>query len=246
MILRDISFPTAEENILFDEILLDLAERQEAGEALRFWEAQQTFVVLGKIGKPAQDLHEVAIRQEGIPVLRRSSGGGTVVQGKGCLNYTLILSKDRPQMATIHRSYQFILNKIVEALKDLNIQAVFKPICDIATSDGEKKFSGNAQRRGKKFILHHGTILYDFNLDLIERYLRMPKDFPEYRHNRRHLDFVTNIPVSPQKAREVIKKAFEVTGENNTLKPRETEILLRLRQKRITSAGTEEVSQSNF
>ncbi|MCK5082116.1 MAG: hypothetical protein KAR31_04335, partial [Candidatus Omnitrophica bacterium] len=73
-----------------------------------------------------------------------------------------------------------------------------------------KKISGNAQKRSKKFILHHGTILYDFDLERIKRYLKVPKDIPEYRQGRSHLDFVTNVPLSAVDIKSAFKDVFWV------------------------------------
>ena len=99
MVAKDISFETPQENILFDEVLLSLAEQKKSGEVLRFWESDKFFIVLGRTSSPVNDIHISAAVHDKIPVLRRSSGGGTVLQGKGCLNYSLILSKEtHPQI----------------------------------------------------------------------------------------------------------------------------------------------------
>ena len=225
MTLRDITFPTPEENILFDEVLFTLAEDGQMGESLRFWESEITFIVLGKIGDPLEDLKAKTVREDNMPVLRRCSGGGTVVQGQGCLNYTLILSKVRPEIATIHKSYQFILGKTIEVLREVQIEAEYKPISDLALIRGEKKFSGNAQRRGKKFILHHGTLLYNFDLSLIERYLTIPKSIPEYRRNRGHEEFVTNIPLPVPTFKKLLAQSFGVCDENYDAHPAEQQKL---------------------
>ena len=104
MQLRDISFSSPTENILFDEVLWRLAEKDEGGEFLRFWESSEVFIVLGRAGQAQEDVNLVAAQKDNIPVLRRSSGGGTVVQGPGCLNYTLILSKQkRPVLNDLRR-----------------------------------------------------------------------------------------------------------------------------------------------
>jgi len=183
MIVRDISFRTPQENILFDDVLFSLAEQGFCPQTLRFWESQKSFIVLGKISKPEDDINIEQVCKDNIPILRRSSGGGTVLLGKGCLNYSLIMSKEiRPQLRAIHSSYDYILKKITRALEPFGIFSVFKPISDIALAGSEKKFSGNAQRRAKKFILHHGTILYDFCISDVERYLSIPKKIPEYRN----------------------------------------------------------------
>jgi len=209
MILRDISFENPHENILFDDFLLYLAETGQSNEVLRFWESPKIFIVLGKIANPQEDLKIDNILREEIPVLRRSSGGGTVVQGKGCLNFSLILSKqENPEIAFLKKSYEFILRKIIQTLKILNVNAVFRPISDLALAHNEKKFSGNAQKRGKNFILHHGTILYDFSFDVVEKYLTVPVEIPEYRRGRSHSDFLTNIRIVPENLKMATASVF--------------------------------------
>src|SRR5262249_20908823 len=92
---KDVSLASPQENLDLDESLLLMAEKQEGGEVLRFWESPVAFVVLGLSGKADVDVNEVNASKDHVPVLRRSSGGGTVVQGPGCLNYSLVLSKQK-------------------------------------------------------------------------------------------------------------------------------------------------------
>ncbi len=209
MQLRDISFPTPQENIAFDEALWRLAEKHEAGECLRFWESSKVFIVLGRIGRAEIDVNSIHTQKDNILVLRRSSGGGTVLQGPGCLNYALVLSKQKhPELNDLRKSYEWISAKVTEALLQAGVEAYFRPTSDLVTGPSEKKFSGNAQRRGKRYILHHGTILYKFDLSLISRYLNMPKDIPEYRKHRPHTDFVTNIPIDPRVFKDHLAQIF--------------------------------------
>jgi lipoate-protein ligase A len=213
MKLRDISFPTPQENIAFDEVLLDLAQKHEAGEYLRFWESSSIFIVLGRIGRAEIDVNSAHTQKDNIPVLRRSSGGGTVVQGPGCLNYTLVLERQKhPELNDLRKSYEWISGKIIEALGRSGCKAYFRPTSDLATGPGEKKFSGNAQRRTKHHVLHHGTILYKFDLSLISRYLNMPQDIPEYRKHRPHTDFVTNIPIDPHVFKDHLAQSFHAAA----------------------------------
>jgi len=209
VLLKDISFPTPQENLSFDDELLRLADKKCNEEYLRFWESSVYFIVLGRIGKQEDDVDLGAAKADGIPILRRSSGGGTVVQGPGCLNYTFVLNKRRhPALNDLRASYAWISAKVIAALRPLEVDAVFRPTSDIALAGSEKKFSGNAQHRGKTHILHHGTILYNFNLDLITRYLSMPKDIPAYRKSRSHKDFITNVAVIPAEFKSALAKAF--------------------------------------
>ncbi|MGE0269214.1 MAG: biotin/lipoate A/B protein ligase family protein [Candidatus Omnitrophota bacterium] len=229
MILRDISFELPEENILFDEVLLQLAEEGRNSDVLRFWESKRCFIVLGRIGRVEEEINREQVKAGHIPVLRRSSGGGTVLQGPGCLNYSLILSKrDNQDVVDLKRSYQYILGKVVNAFKSEGFMAVYLPISDIASEQSLRKFSGNAQKRGRDFILHHGTVLYDFNLDLIERYLSMPKDMPEYRKNRGHLDFVQNIPLGPDRIKEALVREFKANHSQDNVDGQEDERMKQL------------------
>jgi len=219
MILKDISLKLPQENILYDDVLLYLAEEGKASEVLRFWESEDYFVVLGRISKEQEDINLREVSQDGIAVLRRSSGGGTVLQGKGCLNYSLVLSKERgPDISDLRGSYQFILNKIISALGQLGVEAEYHPISDIALKEDQKKISGNAQKRSRKFILHHGTILYDFDLECIEKYLKIPKDIPPYRWDRSHLDFIANIPIAIDDIKNEIEKIFQVNKREKNIK----------------------------
>lgn len=222
MILKDVSFCAPEENILFDEVLLALAEKGLSGEVLRLWEFSSVCIVLGRTSKVVEEVRLDNVLFDHIPVLSRSSGGGTVVQGKGCLNYSLVLSKEKyPKIADLGKSYSFILNKIILILKKLNIDAVFRPISDLAFAANEKKISGNAQKRGRRFILHHGTLLYDFDISLMERYLEMPPRVPDYRCNRAHSEFVSNIPVSYNSIREGFIKEFDINEVEPSLNEHE-------------------------
>src|SRR5262245_45500207 len=119
MRLLDLTLPDSARNIALDEALLLDAE---AGgpETLRFWEWPAPAVVLGAGGKSAEEVHADACERDGVPVLRRSSGGGTVLLGRGCLNYSLILAFERhPALTDLHASYCFILGALAKALEPL-------------------------------------------------------------------------------------------------------------------------------
>ncbi|MBU0469651.1 MAG: lipoate--protein ligase family protein, partial [Candidatus Omnitrophica bacterium] len=226
MLFKKISFKTPEENIVYDDVLFHLAEKNDSQEVLRLWESPDYFVVLGRISKEDEDVNALNVKKDRIKVIRRSSGGGTVLQGKGCLNYSLVLSKDkRKDLVDLKRSYQYILSKVINVLKRLNVDAEFYPISDIAIKGTKMKISGNAQKRGRSFILHHGTILYDFDIKKIEQYLLVPKDMPEYRQKRRHDEFVANIKISTLDFENEIKKEFDVDKEEHDITEKEDALL---------------------
>src|SRR4051794_41196954 len=108
----DLTLPTPPENLACDEALLDLCEAGSEGELVRFWEPQQPFVVLGYANQAATEADLAACKARQIGIFRRCSGGGTVLQGSGCLNYSLILRiPESGALQTITGTNQFILQR---------------------------------------------------------------------------------------------------------------------------------------
>ena len=206
----DRTFPSPAENLACDEALLDWCESGEGAECLRFWESPEPLVVVGYANKVATEANVAACEARKIPILRRCSGGGTVVQGPGCINYTLILpiTKDGP-LHSIPVANQFIMRHnraaIDSALRTPHSAIAIRGHTDLAI--GGRKFSGNSQRRRKHYLLFHGTFLLNFDLTLIGDLLQMPSKEPDYRENRKHADFLTNINVSA----EMLKSALQNT-----------------------------------
>ncbi|MEO8169007.1 MAG: lipoate--protein ligase family protein, partial [bacterium] len=209
----DLTFPTPEQNLACDEALLDLCEEGKTGELLRFWESEKYFVVLGSSNKFREEVNVEACELSEIPILRRHSGGGTVLQGPGCLNFSLILNID-PSSPTrnITETTRYIMQRHAEVFSNLLGEMVEMKGSSDLTIDG-KKFSGNAQRRRMKALLFHGTFLLDFDLNLIEKYLQSPAKQPDYREQRNHLDFVRNISAG----REQIKLQLQTVWDATTL-----------------------------
>jgi lipoate-protein ligase A len=71
-----------------------------------------------------------------------------------------------------------------------------------------RKFSGNSARVRRNHLLYHGTLLYDFPLDMVERCLAMPPRMPDYRERRPHENFLVNLPVPAETIRRALADAF--------------------------------------
>ncbi len=211
MKILDLTFPAPEENLACDDALLESAEEGLSGEILRFWSPDKYFAVLGFSNKTSETRLE-ACRRDGVPVLRRVSGGGTVLQGPGCLNYTLVLEiKSRPALSGIRSTNEFVMAANAAALKRLAGPSVAaRGITDLAL--GGLKFSGNAQRRKRKYVLFHGTFLLDFDVPRIEKYLAMPAHEPDYRGGRGHADFVVNLGLKAPDVKRAVAAAWEASG----------------------------------
>jgi lipoate-protein ligase A len=208
----DLTLPGLGDNLALDEALLLQAEAGEAGETLRVWEWPTPAVILGAGGRVCDDVIEDACHRDRVPILRRSSGGGTVLLGRGCLLFSLILSYGRAHELTgVRRSYEYILDRVGDGLRGLAPGVERAGISDLAI--GGRKFSGNAQQRKRRFMLHHGTILYDFDLAEVGRYLHLPRRRPDYRGQRSHDDFLVNLPVTALQLRSVLCERWEASTE---------------------------------
>ncbi len=204
----DLTFASPAENLACDEALLELAEIGGEGEMLRFWEPGEPFVVVGYANQVATEVDLAECKAHGVQVFRRCTGGGTVLQGRGCLNYSLILRiEGAPELGTITGTNRYILERQQKALAPLlQTSPSIEGHTDLTLRG--VKFSGNAQRRKRKFLIFHGTFLLQFDISLIEKFLRMPSRQPEYRHDRSHTAFLTNLEVSPASIELALRKVW--------------------------------------
>jgi lipoate---protein ligase len=208
----DLTLPGAAANLALEEALLTEAEAGRGGEVLRLWEWPRPVVVLGSGGVLADDVDEAACRADGVPILRRSSGGGTVLWGPGSLMFSLVLGYDRdPALRDLHASYAFILERVGEAVGGPAAGVRREGISDLALNG--RKFSGNAQQRKRDHLLHHGTLLYAFDPDAVARYLKPPPRQPEYRAGRDHRDFLCNLPFGRDELKRRLRAAWQADEE---------------------------------
>lgn len=200
-----------EEDLTPDEHLeqeWQLFQRIETGAAChlyRTWETTRPVVVVGRSTQVAEHVIQEACDEDDVRVLRRFSGGGAVVLGPGCLNYAVGLSLvSRPDLADVPGSFRVILGQITAALgvAGLSIDGGTDLVLD------GRKVSGNAQRRGRRALIHHGTLLYGFDSSLAARYLKEPDRRPAYRAARRHTEFMGHLPLSPDSLRTSLRAAF--------------------------------------
>jgi lipoate-protein ligase A len=220
MLLLDLTLDSAAENLALDEALLLEAE-EAAGpyEVLRVWESDQTFVVIGSSSKVVGEVNVPSCRSDGVPVLRRSSGGAAIVTGPGCLMYAVVLSYDRhPHLRAVDLAHRHVLGRLAASI-GRHIDGVREAgTSDLAIFD--RKFSGNSLRCKRSHLVYHGTLLYGFPLEQIGHYLRFPERQPEYRQGRTHGEFVTNLPLDRATLVHAVREAFEA-GESLREWPRE-------------------------
>jgi lipoate-protein ligase A len=182
------SAPTVAENLAMDD-----AAARSAGATglrrLRFWWGGPPAVVLGSSERPEQVVDSEACARLGVEVLKRSTGGGSVLQTGDVLNYSLIT----PAPASLDPKIGFRpgLDLICAILAAFGVVGRPEGTSDVAV--GDRKISGNAQARRWKALLVHGTLLVDFDYDLADAVLQYPPREPAYRLGRTHRDFLVTL-----------------------------------------------------
>jgi lipoate-protein ligase A len=208
----DLTYTDPAANLACDEALLSHCESFDTGNVLRLWEPTQYFVVVGYSNRVGVEVNVAACENKKIPIFRRFSGGGAVLQGPGCLNYSLIIKNEH--VASFH-SIALSFHAVLEPHRHLFTRLTGEAVQIEGTSDlaiGGKKFSGNSQHRKHHYTLFHGTVLLHLDFALIEATLRMPSKQPGYRQERTHSEFLTNLAVDAECARRGLKEEWKVVG----------------------------------
>lgn len=149
-------------NLAFEEYVL-LNKMKD--DYLILWQNDNTIVV-GQNQNTEEEINRRYVEVNGISVVRRSTGGGAVYHDLGNLNYSFITDAGNTEEITITR----FTRPVTEALCALGLHAEESGRNDILV-DG-KKVSGTAQRLSKGRILHHGTLLFDSDLEVVAKALR--------------------------------------------------------------------------
>lgn len=218
----DTCLPTVEENLALDEALLELAHEGASRQTcVRAWMASEPVVVLGSSSRCAEEVDFEACRRHGVRVVRRPSGGATVVLGPGCVMWSVIEHHPQgpPPIEAIHAA---MLEPLAAAINGALARAgraeggrvARRGTSDLALVAGadappaELKVSGNALRVRRHGVLYHGTLLDSFDLDLVGLVLRHPPREPDYRGRRAHAAFLANLGLGRGVLEGAIRAAF--------------------------------------
>jgi lipoate---protein ligase len=127
-------------------------------------------IIVGKHQNTIAEINLEFVKQNEIAVVRRLSGGGTVYHDLGNLNYTFIANGSEGNMVDFKKYTQ----PIIDVMKGLGVDAQIGGKNDIRV--GDKKISGNAEHIFKNRVLHHGTLLFDSNLDTLNQAITIDPD----------------------------------------------------------------------
>lgn len=154
-------------NLAVEQVVFDRLPRDRT--YLMLWQNDNA-IIIGKHQNALAEIDRAYAESHGIRVVRRLSGGGAVYHDMGNLNYTFITDA----ADTERLNFRLFCQPVVNALAALDVRAEINGRNDI-TIDG-KKFSGNSQYVRQGRVMHHGTILFDSDLDAVGRALRVDPD----------------------------------------------------------------------
>ena len=191
-------------------------------------------VIVGKHQNTFAEINEPYVREHGIRVVRRLSGGGAVYHDLGNLNFTFITDAgETPQL-----DFRLFCLPVIRTLESFGVKAEVNGRNDI-TIDG-KKFSGNSQYIKTGRVMHHGTILFDSDLSVVSGALRVSESKIQSKGIKSVRSRVTNV--RPFLKNDVDLAAFraallqnvlsETPGEEYRLTAQDREAIERLRAER--------------
>lgn len=183
------------------------------GGCLMLWQNQPS-VIIGRYQNTHEEVNHDFAARNGVEIVRRITGGGAVYHDLGNINFSFI---DMAASPTI--DFAAYNRKIIAALSEMGVKSELNGRNDIVIEG--KKFSGNAQVIHKGKILHHGTILYDANLDNVQEALAVDSAKYESKGIKSLRSRVTNISdYLPQKVpvREFMNILLKTLDERHNLR----------------------------
>ncbi len=157
---------------------------------LKVWEPDQVFVIIGKGSDPEDELSADNILRDNIPVIKRTTGGCAVVVAPDMFVASFAI---RNNPAKKNNEYFDLFNGVLlKAFQKIGIQNLSTAGISDITLNG-LKVVGSAIYRNKDQVFYHAVINIAGDIDLMEKYLKIPSRQPDYRQNRTHRDFVTSF-----------------------------------------------------
>lgn len=171
-------------NLALEQFVFDKMDRSK--EYFMLWQNNNA-VIVGKNQNTFGEVNPKVIEERGVKVIRRLSGGGAVYHDLGNLNFTFIMDAKEASDLDI----KLFCQPVASLLQELGADAQVNGRNDI-TIDG-KKFSGNSQYLKEGRIMHHGTLMFDSDLDVVAAVLNVAGDKFQSKAAKSVKSRVTNV-----------------------------------------------------
>ncbi|MCG8656852.1 biotin/lipoate A/B protein ligase family protein [Yimella sp. NH-Cas1] len=200
-------------HVALDEVIGREVARGERPPTLRLWDWDSPLVVIGSFQSVKNEVDPDGAAKHGIDVVRRVSGGGAMFMEPGnCITYSLVVPASLVEGLSFERSYSFLDDWVIEALREVGVNAHFVPLNDIASDQG--KIGGAAQKRfADGAVLHHVTMSYDIDADKMVEVLRIGREKMSDKGHRSANKRVDPMRSQTGMTRDAILDSFLATFE---------------------------------
>ena len=176
-------------NLAVEEYVFDVLPRDRM--YVMLWQNDNA-IIIGKHQNTLAEINEAFVRENGIRVVRRLSGGGAVYHDMGNLNFTVIADAAGDGL-----DFGRFCDMVLAALERVGIRGERNGRNDMTI--GGRKFSGNAQYIRQGRVMHHGTLLFDSNTSMLAGALQVDKEKIQAKGVKSVRSRVTNIrPLLPR------------------------------------------------
>ncbi len=155
-------------NLALEEYVFEAMSKEQS--YFMLWQNANA-VIVGRYQNTAKEVNQSYLRENGIKVVRRLSGGGAVYHDLGNLNFTYITDAKTAQNGL---DFELFAGPVAAALQSFGVPAEVSGRNDITVHG--KKFSGNAQYRKDGRVMHHGTLMYNSRLEVVSKALQASPD----------------------------------------------------------------------
>jgi lipoate-protein ligase A len=232
--LLDTGGLSAAENMALDEGLLELKAEEKIPTTLRFLQFSPPCVLVGYHQSVDEEIRLDYCRSNGIEINRRLTGGGALYWGTKELGWEIYISKNHPSVpARFEELYRKMGQSASRGLRHLGVDACFRPRNDIEVQG--RKISGTGGTELSGAILFQGTVLVDFDIDVMLRALRIPTEKLQEKEIESVKERVTSLrwelgvsPPLPEIKAALIRgfgESFGVTFERQPVTPEEENLL---------------------
>jgi lipoate---protein ligase len=201
-------------NIAAEEYFLKYLNK----EIIMIWRSNPSIIV-GKHQNTLAEINLPYVIKNDIPVVRRLSGGGTVFHDPGNINFTFIKTVEKERLVDFEAQVQ----PVIEFLKNLGVDARFQGKNDLRVNG--LKISGNAEHVYRNKVLHHGTLLFDSNLDRLNEAIKSresrfeSKAIKSLRSNVANISSFLRTPLNREEFITALRNYF--FSKNSLLEPYE-------------------------
>ena len=163
-------------HLAVDDVLAREVAAGRRAPTLRIWQWDRPAIIIGNFQSLRNEVDLEAAERLGVETVRRVTGGGAMfVEPGSAITYSLYAPGELVGHMDFAASYAFLDAWVLQALKEVGIDAFYKPLNDISSPKG--KIGGAAQKRySGGMVLHHVTMSYDMDAEKMMQVLRIGRE----------------------------------------------------------------------